>query len=317
MFYPKNINKFLNSNKETDKNGFVILSIGGIFLGGLIVTNSISRFLVAYYIPRLVTFGIFIILFLVLVFFILDTFIFSSKDSLKEFSSSEKDSISRYYQIRESELPKVYDEVEMFEYVDGSLAFGLELFYGSVNTNKTINSLKNFEIIFNDLLSFSKDISIFVCKQNFEDSIECKNLLSSINKSDNKKLSSVISEMVGKMLDITYDHSRLYNTYIVVRFNPSEMDNITMVKNKIKSIVDDDNSTIRRIEFLSKPRLRDFIVEYFNVEFMDLSGFRNEDITKMIYRKYIGIIDRVKEEYQYEPIMEGMRIYRETYDSEQ
>ena len=303
MFFPYNVDSQVKSSKKTDaktKNSFfmVLFGIGTVVLyfilrDILFIQFGLPRWLVIL-LTLLISFGI--------GFLIVRFFVFNEKFLLESEEDSKSDSLGKYYKIRESELPQLIDGIEVFENTDGVLCACVEILYGPNSLEKSNFTLAYLKTVFSLISQFSVDFRVYVSKENFLRSKECKNFLSTVNRNSNPNLKPLISEMSDLILGFTEERSFLYSTFIIIRFPSISGTQLKGLKNNFDEIVNSANSSIRSIEFVDRARYREFIRSYNLVEALDLSNYKSSTIPSDIYRKYkhkIFLIDGVETKYEY------------------
>lgn len=303
MFFPYNVDSQVKSSKKTDsktKNSFFMTLFGigtavlyFILRDILFVQFGLPRWLVIV-LTLLISFGI--------GFLILRFFVFNEKFLIESEEDSKSDSLGKYYKIRESELPQLIDGIEVFENTDGVLCACVEILYGPNSKEKSTYTLSYLKSAFSLISQFSVDFRVYVSKENFLRSKECKNFLSTVNRNSNPNLKPLISEISDLILGFTEERSFLYSTFIIIRFPSISGTQLKGLRNSFNEMVNNSNSSIRSIEFVDRARFREFIRSYNLVEALDLSNYKSSTIPSDIYRKYkhnIFLIEGIETKYEY------------------
>lgn len=304
MFFPYNVDSQVKSSKKADRKTIFsfFLSLFGI---GTIALYFILRdvLFTKFGLPRWLAIILTIVISLSVGFVILRFFVFNEKFLLESEEDSKNDSLGKYYKIRESELPHYIDGIEVFENTDGVLCACVEILYGPNSVEKSNFTLSYLGTIFKLISQFSVDFRVYVSKENFLRSKECKNFLNTVNiNNSNPNLKPLISEMSDLLLGFTAERSYLYSTFIIIRFPSISGTQLKGLRNSFNEIVSNSNSSIRSIEFVDRARYREFIRSYNLVEALDLSNYKSTSISSDVYRKYknkIFIIDGVDTKYEY------------------
>lgn len=304
MFFPYNVDSQVKSSKKADsqtKNSFFMVLFGIATIVVYFILRDILS--VQFGLPRWLAIVITLILALISAFLILRFFIFNEKFLLESEEDAKSDSLGKYYKIRESELPRMIDGIEVFENTDGILCACVEILYGPNSKQKSQYTLSYLKVIFSALSQFSLDFRAYVAKENFIRSKECKNFLSTVNANkSNNELKMLVSEMSDLILGFTEEKSFLYTTFIIVRFPAINATSLKSLRSKFDEIVSNKNSSIRSIEFVDRARYREFIKEYNLVEALDLSNYKSNALPANIYRKYknnIFVISGTDTKYEY------------------
>lgn len=303
MFFPYNVDSQVKSSKKADsktKNSFFMVLFGI----GTIVLYFILRdiLFIQFGLPRWLVILLTLLISAGVGFILLRFFIFNEKFLLESEEDSKNDSLGKYYKIRESELPQLIDGIEVFENTDGVLCACVEILYGPNSKEKSNYTLAYLKSIFRLLSRFSVDFRVYVSKENFLRSKECKNFLSTVNRNSNPNLKPLISEISDLILGFTEERSFLYSTFIIIRFPSISGNQLKGLKNNFDEIVNNSNSSIRSIEFVDRARYREFIRSYNLVEALDLSNYKSSTIPSNIYRKYkhnIFLIEGTETKYEY------------------
>lgn len=303
MFFPFNIDNQIKMSKKAsskDKASIITFAVIG---GGVFLYLGISPFFTeVLHLPSIVAFLLCMILSISVLVFILRTFVFREKELLNEEENSKNDSLERFYHIVESELPNMIDGIEVFENDDGNMCACLEVLYGPNDRLKS-EKTKDFLVeLFNTISKFCIDFKVFVTKEDFSRSIECKRFLNTVNSVKDKRLAPVISEMADLVLGFTSQKSNLYSTYIVIRFTPVNSRMLPGLQSQLLDVLHSSRSSIRNLEFSDRQRFRAFIRDYYRVEALDLSTFRGGKLTSKLlrkYRKHIFLVDKVDVGYNF------------------
>lgn len=287
MIFPHNIEGIVkNSKKSSTKDktlfGLVILAMVNGYLF-IMVAPSLKE---GYGIPITITVLVILLLNLVIGSTLFRVFILKEKDQLKEFENSKDDSLSRYYFIRERETPKIVEDIEVFEHVDGNFFFVLQIFLGPNDMEKSEGTHRFFSNLFNVLTSYCIDFRTYVCKEQFSESIECKRFLNGLGRSGNPELTKAMLEISDAVLDFTEKNGQLYSIYLPIRVTPFQLTGIKAFKSELSALLSNDIHSIRNFKFLNKKEFRDFIRDYYNVEALDLSNIRNPQVSAQLMRTY-------------------------------
>ena len=283
MFFPYNIDNQIKKTKKADKKDITsivmfCLSVLGFFLFRFLVSLGI----LPWWLCLIFT----ILVLLAISTFILIIFVYRGRELVEEDEESKVDSLERFYKIVETELPTIVDGIEVFENIDGNMCACLELLYGPNDKVKSDNTLKFLVSLFNSVSKFCIDFKVYVTKEDFLRSIECKRFLNTVNSVKDPTLASVIAEMSDLILGYTETKSNLYSTYIIIRFTPANISNLNGLKVQLLESLNNSNSSVRNIEFSDRKRFRSFIREYYRVEALDLSSFRGGKLTNRLIKKY-------------------------------
>lgn len=303
MFFPFNVDRQIKTSKQVD--GGAKATVGGfLFIVGTVVLYSTLRNLtytmgIPAFIPLLAT----LVISALVGFFLLRFFVFNEKFLVESEEDSKNDSLGKYYKIRESELPRYMEGVEVFENTDGILCACVEVLYGANDKIKSENTLAYLINIFKLISQFSTDFRAYVTMENFLRSKECKNFMNTVNRDSNKSLKPLIAEMSDLILGYTEENSYLYSTFIIIRFPAINGYFLKGLQNKFGEMVTNANSSIRSIEFVDRARYREFIRNYNLVEALDLSNYKVSNLPSTVYRKYkksIFIIEGTDTKYGYD-----------------
>ena len=303
MFFPYNVDSQIKSSKKVDSGtkatvSFLVFGIGVVVLYSVLrnLTYSIG---LPVFIPLLITLVIAVLAGILILRF----FVFNEKFMLESEEDSRNDSLGKYYKIRESELPRIIEGVEVFENTDGILCACLEILYGANDKTKSEYTLSYLINTFKLISEFSTDFKAFVTMENFIRSKECKNFMNTVNQDSNPKLKPLISEMCDLILSYTEENSYLYSTFIIIRFPAINGYLLKGLKTKFNEMVSNSTSSIRSMEFVDRARFRDFIRNYNLVESLDLSSYKVSNLPSNIYRKYkksIFLIEGVDTKYGFD-----------------
>lgn len=303
MFFPYNIDSQVKSKSKVDsgtQRSFFLT----LFFIGMIVLYFIARDILVtqFGLPWFVSIAVTLLISFLVGFSILRIFVFNEKFLVESEEDSKSDSLGKYYKIRESELPQMIDGIEVFENNDGILCACVEILYGPNSRDKSEFTLSYLESIFNNISQFSTDFKVYITKENFLRSQECKNFLRTVNNDSNKQLKPLISEISDLILGYTAERSFLYSTFIIIRFPTISSNSLKGLKVKLDDIVSESVSSIRSIEFVDRSRFREFIRDYNLVEALDLSNYKSSNLPSNIYRKYknsIFVIEGTDTKYEY------------------
>lgn len=287
MFFPYRVGESLNKKVDIDGKGIFTVAFFAELVAGVFVYSYINTFLSQFIsFHSIISFLIVLVLIVVVSITVIRIFIIDESSKLKEESNSKDDKLERFYQIRETELPTIIDDIEVFENLDGNLVACVEILYGPNDKYKAEKSLSILTYIMGRLGSFCLDFKTYTIREEFDKSIECKRFLSTINRSKNKGTSPHTSAIADKVLRITREKGKLESTFIVMRFTPLNSQGLKGLKNDLIETTLSSNSSIRSINFVDRARYREFIREYFCVDALDLGGFRNQGLTKKLMKKY-------------------------------
>lgn len=300
MIFPHNIDRIIKvSKKNTPKQYF------NVFLFLLIAVSLVAFF----WIRTLLGGGVFLSLVIILVIAVFDivvcttvfrVFVIKEDDKVRESENSKSDSLANYYQIRERENNKVINGVEVFENTDGNHLVCIQLFYGPNDRVKAQKTLIFFGTLFNKLSKYCIDFRVYVGKENFRESEECKVFLHGVNNSKGSlKLSKAMLEISDLVLNFTEEKGELYSTYILIRMTPFQLNTINVFMNELSALFSSSEHSIRSYKFLDKKKFRDFIRDYNNLEALDLSNLRNSNTTEEMMRKYGKLIYRYEDKSSY------------------
>lgn len=283
MFFPHNIDSQIKMTKKAskkDKTSIILFFLSMLVVVLFMFFRSFIR------LPVFISLLLAILVGGAIGVLILRTFIFKEKDLLDEEESSKDDSLERYYNIIESELPNMIDGIEVFENTDGNMCVCIEVLFGPNDRAKSQRTLSFLAEIFGIISRFSIDFKAYVTREDFLRSIECKRFLNTINSVKDKNLAPVISEMGDLILSYTELHSNLYSTFLVIRFSPVNMINLPSLRDNILETLNSSGSSVRNVQFCDRLRFRSFIREYNRVEALDLSSFKGGKLTSKLVRKY-------------------------------
>ena len=287
MFFPYNIDDQIKVSKKASSKDKASVITFSVIAGGFGLYVVISPFFTeALRLPKFIPFLISAFTSISVLVVILRAFVFKEKDLLNEEENSKSDSLERFYNIVETELPHLVDGIEVFENTDGNMCACLEILYGPNDKIKAENTLDLLIQMFNTVSKFCLDFKVFVTKENFLRSIECRRFLNTVNSVEDPTLASVIVETSDLVLGLTAEKSNLYSTYVVMRFSPVNSRMLPGLRNQLLELLNNSNSSIRNLEFSDRKRFREFITEYYRVEALDLSSFRGGKLTSKLIRKY-------------------------------
>lgn len=287
MIFPHNIEGYIQSTKSSsmkDKMGvFCIILIGFT----LYMVYTVGPFLqINYRIPRWLTFLVFLILDISIIVTVFRIFVVKEDAQLKEFDNSRSDSLANYYYIREKENAQLVDDIEVFEHLDGNIFVCLQLLQGPSDERKAEGTYRLFCKLLNTITMYCVDFRIYVQREDFADSVECKRFMKPRIHPDNKELSSATMEIRDMVLDFTINNSQLLSTYFVIRFAPVDVDNIKIISKEVERLVNEGVHSIRGYRFLNKSAYRNFVKDYHRVQALDLSNIRNPQASLKIMRMY-------------------------------
>lgn len=287
MIFPHNIEGYLSSNKKVkakDKIGVFLFVLGGV---DVYIYYTFASFLkVEYNIPRFIVALILLVLNIIIIVLVFRFFVVKEEEQMKEFENSKDDSLAKYYRIREKEIPVLIDGVEVHENIDGNLFVCLQIFYGPNDEEKSEGTYKFFARLFNLLVGNCVDFRLYISREIFSQSEECKRFMSYKGNSQFPELSRAMMTIKDDILDFTETFGQLYSTYVLIRLTPIEARSIGGLKSQIEDLLNGQRSSIRNIEFLDKRRFRNFIRDYYNIEALDLSSLRNPNVAQKIMRMY-------------------------------
>lgn len=308
MIFPHNIDVIIQKSKKSSSKDLTMLGLVLIIIFDLGFMFTIGTSLQeSYGIPMLLSFLFILILDIVVGFTLFRIFVVNERDQVKEFENSKDDSLSRYYFIREREIPKMVDGIEVFENVDGNFFVVLQIFYGPNDKDKCEGTHRFFTKLFDFTANYCIDFKTYVARECFSESVECKRFLNGIGNSDNDKLTRTMLEVSDAVLDFTDKNSQLYSTYLMIRMTPFQLSGLKALSSEISVTLNNDLTSIRNFEFLDKKRFRDFVREYHNVEALDLSNIRNPQVSAQLMRTY-GSTMCTPEEYNYK-FNTGVKVY--------
>lgn len=301
MVFPHNIEGFIKSTKKSATKDKVnlLLILGGAF--DVYVMYMIAPALqINYGVPKWLFFIILFILNVLVVVTVVRFFVVDEKDQLKEFENSKDDSLARYYYIREKEIPNVIDGIEIHEHVDGNTFVCLQIFNGPNDKDRAEGSYKFFCKLFTIIPNYCLDFRVYVSRERFSESEECKRFLAHKGNGENPELARAMLEIKDAVLDFTETMGQLYSTYIIIRMEPFKARTIGSLDKEVRELVQNGNHSIRNYAFLDKQRLRDFTKDYHNVEALDLSNIRNPNVSLKLMRMYgKSVYKYSKDEFNY------------------
>lgn len=295
MKFPINIlQKVRNAGKSTfsEKMTFVIFMI---VLGDFLAYSQLLSVINSIGIPSYVFIIVLAIINITVFINIFRFYVVKEEDRISEDNHSRDTSLSNYNYIRDKKEQECAGEAPVFEYTDGNFFVLLKVTYGENDSEKSENTRRFFEDMFQEVLKIGAELRIYNMPENFEESIECDNYLSFIgNKTDNdnEALVKASLDIFENILSICANHRELCSTIICIKTKvPVQYYLLPSLINNIIDINKRRSNSIRSLEFLNRMSSRNVLRNYYCLEALDLSSLKSVELSKEILIKYRGEVN--------------------------
>lgn len=295
MKFPINIlQKVRNAGKSTfsEKMTFVIFMI---VLGDFLAYSQLLSVINSIGIPSYVFIIVLVIINITVFVNIFRFYVVKEEDRISEDNHSRDTSLSNYNYIRDKKEQECAGEAPVFEYTDGNFFVLLKVTYGENDSEKSENTRRFFEDMFQEVLKIGAELRIYNMPENFEESIECDNYLSFIgNKTDNdnEALVKASLDIFENILSICAKHRELCSTIICIKTKvPVQYYLLPSLINNIIDINKRRSNSIRSLEFLNRMSSRNVLRNYYCLEALDLSSLKSVELSKEILIKYRGEVN--------------------------
>lgn len=298
MIFPRDINKRIANKRKLAGDNKVQLVIT------LVVLGNFGGFILAGWINRMLFSGGLLTTLLILFIFnviigisVFRFFIFDENAKIHEFKSTENDSFSKFVKVRkdvEHTLKTADTTVNAAEYANGSLAFTLELKFGS-NDDALASSTRG---LLQELLQIAHSAKFetrcCVMSENFERSGEYKHHVDALNKVSSQVLRNALIRISEAIMEEHHKKGNASCIYLTVHsltnYQRAELEDI--LKSYLK-VFEENVTAFRSIRFLSIEELVQFFVEFYGVSTIDLATAHAIDLANSIDDDFRSIVKLV------------------------
>lgn len=298
MIFPKDINKRIADKSKIAGDNKVQLAFTLFFLG------NFFGFFVAGWINRMLFGGgfwttvlILVVLNLIVGVFVFRYLIFDEDAKVQEYKNAENDSFSKYVKIRkdvEHVLKTPEGKVNATEYANGSVAFTVELKFGS-NDNRLAESTR---AVLQDLMHAAHranfETRVCIAPENFGRSQEYEDYTRQVNAVESQKLRNALIRMSEAIMTEHRRRGNASSIYITVHslsnYQRAELEGV--LKEFLK-IFDENVTAFRSIRFLNQEDLIQFFIDFYGVSAIDLATARAVDLAKSIDEDFRNIVKLV------------------------
>lgn len=283
MIFPQNIYKqIIESGKATGENlGYTITLIsviGGVIL--LYVTNALFGGIVPFWGRVLIN----LLIIVIIGIFVFRFFIFDENAKKREYET-DTDSFAKHMMLqrdRQSTVDTVKEEVTIFEYVDGSSMFCIEMRFGSNSDEQADYTRILYQNLAQLLLENKFECRFVVMPENFRGSCEFKEQIASINRIADPDLAKNVSMINDAILDASID---LCNTDIVYMMgrttNTFQRYELKGLLRRCINLFNENVTAFRTIHFLDMDEMLEFLRAFYQIPAIDLDTLKATQLAEL------------------------------------
>lgn len=276
MFYPNDVDRITQKAggvSDSEKNNVFFVAVGMInFFGIFFIPQFLGNFGISTFFSILIQ----IALNIAVAIPIFRIFVFKEKERIKEYNSYNTDSFAKFFKVGKETSRVVnvsgYGNVDVFEYDNGQHFVCLKLRYGSNDDNKKLLTYDTYKKIINYLASQELEFKIVAMDENFSDSKELDAYVRKANKSEYKDLTLRI---LNNIMDGEEYANIITKVIIIKTIKKHQVYELNRILAGLVSMIRVKKTAFRSIEFLNHKQYVEFAREYYGLEAIDLSMFKN------------------------------------------
>lgn len=285
MIFPKDINRRLAEKRKIAGDNAAQLTITIFILGNLIGFFVVDWLITSFFGAGFwLTIVIMLVLNLTVGVFAFRIFIFDESAKIREYQSSEGDSFAKFMKmrkdvVRELELPTA--KINAYEFTNGSMAFTMQLKFGSNDNVKAQSTAMVFQELFRIAHMYNFETRVLIGSENFGRSKEYEAYAESVNRVPSKILRNALVLMTDAVMA---EHERKGNAscvYFTVRsmvgYQRADLEDV--IKSFLKTL-NENLTAFREIRFLNNEEMLDLFVEFYGIGAIDLSTVQAIELSK-------------------------------------
>lgn len=287
MIFPKDINRRLAEKQKIAGENKVQLVITIFVLGNFFGFLFLDWVNTSFFGTGIwLTILVLIIINLTAGIFVFRFLIFDEMSKIREYQGAAGDSFAKFMKVRkdvehELELPK--GKVNVYEFTNGSMAFTIQLKFGSNDDVKAQSTNQVFQELFRIAHMYRFETRVIVGSENFSRSEEYNKYTASINRVPSNILRNALILMTEAIMA---EHKRKGNAsciYFTVRsavgYQRADLEDV--LKGYFK-VLGESLTAFREIRFLNNEELLGLFVEFYGVGAIDLSTVQAIELSKNI-----------------------------------
>lgn len=295
MIFPRDVNKRIKDKQKVAGDNQVQL-----FLTFFVLANVFGFFILDWVNGTFLGGGLWLTLTLMVVLdvligvFVFRFFIFDETAKLREFQGTEGDSFAKYMKVRKDVVHSIDTQkgaISVTEFNNGSMAFTLQLKFGSNDDFLAHRTQKLFQSMYSIAHSYDFETRTVISSEDFVRSKEYHKYVESINGIQDKMLKNsliALSEASMKRHQELCNTACIYFTVKSVR-NYQRADLEDVLKNYLK-LFQESVTALRSIQFLNNEELLDFFTEFYGVGAIDLSTTQAIELSKDLDETYNTVV---------------------------
>lgn len=293
MIFPEDVHKLIQDKSRIAGDNKIQLIIVLFVLGNVFGFLGLS-FLMSFIVPDAtmgVTVTIQLIILVIIGIFVFRFGIFDENAKKREYQGQQSDSFTRYMYIRKDAITKAQNNVNVFEYSDGSAMFAVEFRFGS-NDDAKARGTSQFYMDFLKLVSmYGFESRTIIKSEDFRTSQEFKHHMDIINAIDDVDTRRTLLMMANTIFDMSYELSNVDTVYVLVRsvYNYQKADLELLLRGFIK-LLEDSFTAFRSIQFLAFDDLLELYRDFYGIAAIDLAMMKAVTLASDITEDFNSVI---------------------------
>lgn len=293
MIFPQDVHKLIQDKNRIAGDNKVQLIIVLFVLGNVFGFFGLS-FVLSFIVPEAtlsVTLTIQGILLVIIGIFVFRFAIFDENAKKREYQGQQSDSFTRYMYIRKDAITKAQNNINVYEYSDGSAMFAVEFRFGS-NDDSKARGTSQFYMDFLKLISmYGFESRTLIMSEDFRTSKEFQHHMDTINAIEDVDTRRTLLMMSNTIFDLSYELSNVDSVYVLVRsvYNYQKADLELLLRNFVK-LIEDSFTAFRSISFLEFDQLLELYRNFYGIAAIDLAMMKTVTLAVDISEDFNNVI---------------------------
>lgn len=293
MIFPQDVHKIIqDKGKIAGENKvqlFIVLFVLGNVVGFFLLSFIMS--VLAPNAPHGSTILIHIILESIIGVFVFRFFVFNENEKKREYQGQQSDSFTRYMYIRKDNIVKSENNVNVFEYLDGSALFCLEMRFGSNDDSKAKGTQEFYKNFMHLASVYGFETRAIVKTEKFRTSEDFKKHLDVINNVESVEMRKTLLMMDSAVMEESEKYSNVDSVFFMVRsvYNYQKSDLEMMLRSFIK-LLGESYTAFRSVKFLEFSDVLELYRDFYGIEAIDLAMMKAISLSSDISEDFAGVV---------------------------
>lgn len=291
--YDSSVDRSKETQEQAVQSAILLLGLGSLLL--FLFLNSVFK--ATFGISSFWAFLIVLVLVSVISIYVFRFCIFKEDAKFEEFTREDTDNLGRFYEI----LNGVEDSVKLGRYIiplhkfsNGQYMCCIKLRHGSSNAVKRVATKEFMEDLSNILGRYNLVYKQLIMGEEYEETPEYEEYISSINKMSNKKLQKTLIDIATYTITKSNAMSLVDCTYVLVYAkNSYQKYTLATALADIIQLYQKTKTVYRDIDFLDSTKFIEVAKKYYGVDVIDLSTIRATTPNRNILMQYGDFVGTV------------------------